>query len=441
MKEFVLYFLSFKSYVVLPVIIFILSMVFRIKLSVAIKSALTTGIGFVGIFMTFDYFVMVISPVIQALIERTGISYNVLDTGWPPLAAIAWAFPLAPALLLIFMVTNVLMLVFKLTKAVNIDIWNYWHILLAGAMIFHVTESLIITILMAIIIFIILLKLTEWSAPKVNTMMNMEGICIPHLGGAVYFPYALVANKLMDQIPKFNKINANPEMLKKKLGLIGEPMLLGLLLGTGLSIGAGYNIKNISQIAVNFAAVIYILPIMCGILGQALLPVSEGMKTYIKKTFPSMGETYMGLDVAILFGSPSVVVTSLLLIPVALIFAFILPGINFIPLGDLTFIMIPMGFICLATNGNIIRGFILGIPVIISSLYVASNFASFYTKMAADSGYQFADYTGTFTSFLDGGNFFKAWMVGIASMNPISLLLIPFGILMMFLTWKMTKTT
>ncbi|PKM93932.1 MAG: PTS galactitol transporter subunit IIC [Firmicutes bacterium HGW-Firmicutes-1] len=439
MKEAVLYFLSFKSYVVLPVIIFILSMVFRIKLSVAIKSALTIGIGFVGIFMTFDYFVMVISPVVQALIERTGLHYNVLDAGWPPLAAIAWAFPLAPALLVIFMVTNVLLLVLKLTKTVNIDIWNYWHVILAGAMVFQVTHNPVITIFMSIIIFIILLKLSEWSAPMVNDMMDMEGICIPHLAGAAYFPFALIGNKLMNQIPRFNNINANPDVLKKKLGFFGEPMLLGLILGAGLSIGAGYNLRSITEIAINFAAVIYILPIMCGILGGALIPVSEGMKIFIRKTFPSMGETYMGLDVAVLFGSPSIVVTALLLIPVALLLAFLLPGINFIPLGDLTALMVPLAFICLATNGNIIRSFILGIPVIIASLYVASGFASFYTKMAADSGYQMAEYTGTFTSFLDGGNFFRAWMVGIASMNPVSLMLIPFGVILMFVTWKMTR--
>ena len=41
----VMYFLSFKPYVLLPVIIFILALVFRIKLATAIKSAFSIGIG------------------------------------------------------------------------------------------------------------------------------------------------------------------------------------------------------------------------------------------------------------------------------------------------------------------------------------------------------------------------------------------------------------
>ena len=98
-SEAIMYFLSFKSYVVLPVIIFVLAMVFRIKLATAVKSSLSIGIGFVGIFMSFDFFIKIIKPVVAAIIGRTGLHMNVLDAGWPPLAAITWAFPLAPLLL------------------------------------------------------------------------------------------------------------------------------------------------------------------------------------------------------------------------------------------------------------------------------------------------------------------------------------------------------
>lgn len=437
--EFILYFLSFKSYVVLPIIIFILAMIFRIKISIAIKSALTLGIGFVGIFMAFDYFIVMISPVVEALIERTGLQYNVLDVGWPPLAAITWAFPLAPLLLIVFLGINILLLIFKLTKTVNIDIWNYFHVILIAAMTYHVTKNSFLAIVLSTISFVIMLKLTEWTAPEVNKLTGMDGICIPHLASVVYFPIALFLNKLMDYIPGLNKIDIDSESLQKKLGFFGEPMLLGLVLGAGLSIGAGYDIKEILEIAVNFAAIIYILPVMCGILGGALIPISEGMKMFIKKNFPTMGETYMGLDVAVMFSVPSIVVTSVILIPISLILAFILPGINFIPLGDLTAIFVPAAFICLASRGNLFRSLILGTLAIISNLYIASYFAPFYTEMAADSGYQLANYSGTFTSFLDGGNYYRAWMVGIASMNPISLLLIPIGVFLLIFTWKSTK--
>lgn len=436
----IMYFLSFKSYVVLPVIIFILAMVFRIKLSVAVKSALTIGIGFIGIFMTFDYFVKIIYPVVQALIKRSGLHVNVLDAGWPPLAAITWSFKLAPVLLIIFMVINIVMLMLRLTKTVDIDIWNYWHIILAAAMIYNVTESSIITIIASIIAFIIVLKFAEWSAPMVNKFTGMEGICIPHLAAMTYFPLALIGDKLIDRVKWLNKLQADPEKIQEKLGILGEPMILGFLIGAGLGIGGGYDIKQISELAFGFAAVIYILPKMCGILGSSLIPISEGMKEFINRKFPDMGRTYIGLDVAVIFGVPSVVVTTLLLIPVALIASFILPGVNFIPLGDLTNIMVPVALVCVATRGNVIRAFIIGVPIVIGNLYIASNMASFFTNMAKAANYKVAGYNGSFTSFLDGGNFFRAWYVKVFSGNIIALLLIPIVAGLIYYTWRATRS-
>jgi len=180
LKNSIMYFLTFKPYVMLPVIIFILAMVFRIKIAIALKSSLSIGIGFVGIFIAFDYFVKIINPVVQALIERAGLHFNVLDVGWPPLASITWSFPLAPILIIVFMIVNVLMLVFKLTKTVDIDIWNYWHFIFIAALIFGITGSYFLAVVASIISCIIVIKIADWSAPMVQKLSGMEGICLPN---------------------------------------------------------------------------------------------------------------------------------------------------------------------------------------------------------------------------------------------------------------------
>lgn len=439
MKEAILYFLSFKSYVVLPVIIFILAMIFRIRFKTAIEASLGIGVGFIGIFMTFDYFIAFINPVVKALVERTGLQLNVLDAGWPPLAAITWSFELAPLLLILFMGINLIMLVFRWTKTVNIDIWNYWHLILSATMVYHATERAFLSIVLSSLAFIMVLKLAEWSAPLVNDFSGMKGICIPHLSGIVHYPYALLANRMMNRIPGFNQIDAKPDKIQARFGVLGEPMVIGLLMGIGLGIGGGYNFKDTSELAMNFAAVIYILPKMAGILGGSLIPVSEGMKEFIGKHFPDMGETYIGLDVAVLFGIPSVLVTSLLLIPVSLLGAFILPGVNFIPLGELANLVVPVAFICVATNGNVIRAFIIGIPMVISSLYIASGMAVFFTTLAERNHFELVGYSGTFTSFLDGGNYFRAWLVELATLKPIGYLLFPVIIALVIYTKKITS--
>ena len=438
-SEAIIYFLSFKSYVVLPIIIFGLAMVFRIKLSIAIKSALSIGIGFVGIFMSFDFFIKIIKPVVAAIIGRTGLHMNVLDAGWPPLAAITWAFPLAPLLLVIFLLLNIVLLVTRLTKTVNIDIWNYWHVILLAAMIEFATGNVWLAVGLSSLVFVMVLKQAEWSAPLINRFSGMKGICIPHLSGISYFPLAMGANWLLDRIPGINRLNARPEDIQRRIGIFGEPMILGLLIGSGLGIAAGWDFKAVAELAVCFAAVIVILPVMCGILGNSLVPISEGMKLFIQRRFPKMGETFIGLDVAVLFGIPSVMVTSLLLIPVALAAAFLLPGISFIPLGELTNIVVPIAFVAAATRGNVVRAFIVGVPIIIGNLYVASAMAGFITGLAGKAHFQLEGFSGVFTSFLDGGNLFRAWMVQVSLANPLALALLPLGIALLWLTRALCK--
>lgn len=439
MKQAITYLLSFEPYVLLPIIIFILAMVFRINIKTSIKSALSLGIGFVGIFMTFDYFVELIRPIISTIIERTGLELNVLDVGWPPLSAISWSFNLAPLLLSIFILINLVMLVGKFTKTVNIDIWNYWHVIFLGLLIYEVTGSHVLTLVISVINFILLLKIAEWIAPLINEYMGMEGICIPHLGGIIHYPLALVGNLILDKIPVINKIEADPKTIQKKIGILGEPMVMGFILGAGLSIAAGFELRGILTVAIRFSAVIYILPKMCTILGESLIPISEGMKEFMQAKLPNMGETYIGLDVAILFGDSSTLVATLFLMPTAIILAIILPKVNFIPLGDWTNLLVPMALVTVATKGNVIRSYIIGVPIIIGNLYAATWFAPMMTNMISKYGGDVVHTDGLVTSFLDGGHLYRIWLTMVFQKNLIAIGLIPVVIGLIYYTWKFTK--
>lgn len=429
------YFLTFKPYVMLPVIIFIVSLVFGIKWSSAVKSALQLGIAFIGIFMVFDYFVALIKPVTEALIARSGLAMNVLDVGWPPLAAITWSFSLAPVLLIAFLVINMLMLYFRLTRTVNIDIWNFWHVIFVASLVYFITDNYWMAALVSLACFVLTLKLAEWSAPMITTYCGMDSVSVPHLSAITHFPLARLGVSVLSRIPFIRSVRADPEHIKTKLGILGEPMILGLFLGAALAFGGGYTVKGMLEMAFGFAAVILILPIMGGVLGSALLPVSEGMKEFLEKRLPGRGTTYIGLDVAILFGVPATIVSAVIMIPISIGLAFVLPGVRFIPLGDLTNLMVPMSIICAATRGNIVHSVIIGIPVVIGNLYLASTLAPMLTEMAARANYTVAG-GEEFTSFLDGGQLFRGWLVELFSGNLVALALIPLVLFLIWYAWR-----
>ena len=87
---------------------------------------------------------------------------------------------------------------------------------------------------------------------------------------------------------------------------------------------------------------------------------------------------------ALVIGHPTTLVVSLLLIPVTLVLAVILPGNEFLPLASLAgmFYIFPM--ILPITKGNVIKSFIIGLVVILIGLYFVTDLAPFFTLAAHD---------------------------------------------------------
>ncbi|AWN21341.1 PTS transporter subunit IIC [Streptococcus sobrinus] len=71
--------LNMGSSVVLPIIIFILAMVFRVPLKKAITSGLTVGIGMLGINLVLGLLSDNVGPAAQAMVERMGLNLTVTD--------------------------------------------------------------------------------------------------------------------------------------------------------------------------------------------------------------------------------------------------------------------------------------------------------------------------------------------------------------------------
>lgn len=432
LNEIITYVFNFESYVLLPIILFLMSLIFRISIKKALRSSLTIGIGFIGIFMVLGYFVENIGPAVEALTANTGLNYNVFDIGWPPLATISWSFYLAPLLIVLIIILNIIMLVLKQTKTVNVDIWNFWHFILLARMVYEVSNSTLLAVVSSLILCIITLKLADWTAGNVNKFTGLSGISITTLSAVIYYPIAIVMNKLMDRVKFIENIDADPEYLRKKLGLAGEPMIIGFVIGILLGIGTGFDIKGILELSFTISAVIYILPLVAGILGKGLMEVSEGMKTFIKNRFPETRDIYIGLDLAVLLGNPAIIVTGVLLMPVALILAFMIPGVNFIPLGDLSNIIGAASLVVIAAKGNIIRSIIVFIPIIIGKLLVASRLAPMFTRMVSDANFSLEGYHGLITGFLDGGNLLRYWFLELFSKNYLAFFLLP---LLIYLLW------
>ncbi|EMQ2030977.1 PTS galactitol transporter subunit IIC [Salmonella enterica] len=436
------YVLGFGPTVLLPLVLFFLALFFKVKPAKALRSSLIVGIGFVGIYAIFDILTSNVGPAAQAMVERTGISLPVVDLGWPPLAAITWGSPIAPFVIPLTMLINVAMLALNKTRTVDVDMWNYWHFALAGTLVYYSTGSFVLGLSAAAIAAIVVLKLADWSAPLVAKYFGLEGISLPTLSSVVFFPIGLLFDKIIDKIPGVNRIHIDPENVQKKMGIFGEPMMVGTILGVLLGIIAGYDFKHILLLGISIGGVIFILPRMVRILMEGLLPLSEAIKKYLNAKYPGRDDLFIGLDIAVAVGNPAIISTALILTPISVFIAFLLPGNKVLPLGDLANLAVMASMIVLACRGNIFRAVITAIPVIVADLWIATKIAPFITGMAKDVNFKMAEgSSGQVSSFLDGGNPFRFWLLEIFNGNIIAIGLIPVLALIIYGVFRLTKGT
>ncbi|HAB6595517.1 TPA_asm: PTS galactitol transporter subunit IIC [Salmonella enterica subsp. enterica serovar Paratyphi B] len=436
------YVLGFGPTVLLPLVLFFLALFFKVKPAKALRSSLIVGIGFVGIYAIFDILTSNVGPAAQAMVERTGISLPVVDLGWPPLAAITWGSPIAPFVIPLTMLINVAMLALNKTRTVDVDMWNYWHFALAGTLVYYSTGSFVLGLSAAAIAAIVVLKLADWSAPLVAKYFGLEGISLPTLSSVVFFPIGLLFDKIIDKIPGVNRIHIDPENVQKKIGIFGEPMMVGTILGVLLGIIAGYDFKHILLLGISIGGVMFILPRMVRILMEGLLPLSEAIKKYLNAKYPGRDDLFIGLDIAVAVGNPAIISTALILTPISVFIAFLLPGNKVLPLGDLANLAVMAAMIVLACRGNIFRAVITAIPVIVADLWIATKIAPFITGMAKDVNFKMAEgSSGQVSSFLDGGNPFRFWLLEIFNGNIIAIGLIPVLALVIYGVFRLTKGT
>lgn len=248
------YILRFGPTVMLPLVLFILALFFKIKPAKALRSSLTVGIGFVGIYAIFDILTNNVGPAAQAMVEQTGINLPVVDLGWPPLSAITWGSPIAPFVIPLTMLINVIMIAIKQTRTVDVDMWNYWHFALAGTLVYYSTGSFWLGILASAVIAIIVFKLADWAAPMGAEYFGLEGISLPTVSSITFFPIGLIGNKIIDMIPGVRNIDINPMTIQKRFGIFGEPMMVGTVLGLLLGIVAGYDLQGILTTGISIGA-------------------------------------------------------------------------------------------------------------------------------------------------------------------------------------------
>lgn len=401
--------ISLGASVMMPVIFFIIALCFGVTLGTAFKAGMLVGIGFEGVGLVIGLLLTHLGPASQAMVERIGLHLTVVDTGWPTASTIGWGSPLMLPVVVGFIIINLAMLLLKITKTVNIDIFNYWIFLLVGSVVYAGTGNYWLAVGITFSIFILTLLAADFTAPYLQKNYHLKGISFPHLTCICYVPFAMVCNYLIDKTPLIRKINFDPETINKKFGVFGEPLTLGFVLGLLLALLAGYGASAAVALAIKVAAAMLLLPKMIEILVQGLMIVRDAAEAKLKAKFPGR-DFYIGMDTALLIGEPSVLATGLLLIPVTVVLSVILPGNRVLPFVDLASLMFLLAMVTPFCKRNMFRMFITGTLIVTCILYVGSDISPEYTQAARNANIPIPEGMSEVTNMVGGATTPVGWL-------------------------------
>lgn len=387
--------------VLVPAVILLLSLMVGVRPGKALRAALMVGVGFVGINLIINMMNENLGAAASMIAERMHMDLMVIDVGWPGAAPMAWASEIAVLAIPVAVGVNLVMVALRLTRTISVDIWNIWHMIFNGALAYAQTGNYFLGLIGVAVYAAISYKLGDLWAPLIGEYFMMDEITIPHGTSAVLAPIAYAVDLIIEMIPGLRKIDISLEWLQDRAGILGEPVTVGAILGTVLGFQAGYPPAQALPLGIQMAAIMVLMPRIVKCLMEGLIPFTEKLKERLDRYFED-GTVYIGLDPALLLGDPQVVTAGLLLIPLTLALAAIIPGNKVLPFGDLATTGFFIAIAVAIHRGNLFRTLISGSLIMTFTIRIANLTAPWVTELARST--QLLQTDGMITALDQGGS-------------------------------------
>lgn len=236
---------------------------------------------------------------------------------------------------------------------------------------------------------------------------------------------------MVDRIPYVRDIKIATEVIQRRLSVLGDPASLGAIIGGVLAIIASVEVKAILQTAITMAAVMTIIPRMAKRLMEGVYPISKRIQEIAQARAGSFGQISIGLDSAVSVGHPVTLSLSMVMIPIMLVLAAIIPGNEFLPFASLTGLPFAFVLVTAVCRGDMFRTLLTGLLTLSLALLIGTNLAPLVTSTAVSTGFSLPNGTSSISS-VDYAGAMLPWamiqgvkfkVVGVVVLTVITLLL------------------
>ncbi len=384
---------AFGAAIVVPVIIFFIALIMKVKPKKAFNAALNAGIGLTGFNMVIGAYTPIVTPAINRMVTETGVNLRILDTGWQATSVVAYSTQVGMIFLALGLVLQGVLFVIKFTDVfMPSDLWNNYSFMLWGSMLYMSTKNLWLSIGLMILSNLYCLVFTEIVAKRWSVYYGYPRCTISAPHHICSVPLAMGMDWILTKLGA-NKIRWNPETLQDKLGFLGETTSLGFVLGVCLGFAGNFMRLNtltgwgeIMVIGISTSAIMAIFPKIAGIFASAFTAITDASKSTAKSSGGKDRIWYLAINDAAGYGETATLLTGMLLIPIVLILAIVLPGNQTLPMVDLIAIPYMIELIICISNGNIFKSLISGAIWCVGGLYMITAVAPIFTQVAVDVG-------------------------------------------------------
>ncbi|WP_027062489.1 PTS transporter subunit IIC [Mesorhizobium loti] len=228
--------------ILLPIVIFIIAVILDAKVSKAFRAAVTIGVAFIGINLVLGLMFTSIGDVAKAIVTNTGIHRDIIDVGWPSAAAIAFGSSVGLWVIPVGILFNIVLLLTRMTRTLNVDVWNFWHFAFVGSLVVAATDNLAYGI--AVAAFSLLFA--DWSARAVQQFYGVPGISVPHLASAqILVPIAIILSIILpgNRVILFADLAVIPFIVAMAAPLVKGNVFRMVVIGT-VTLAIGFYVAN-----------------------------------------------------------------------------------------------------------------------------------------------------------------------------------------------------
>lgn len=382
----------FGSTIIVPIIIFIISMCMRVGFKKSFQGALYMAVGLTLFNAVLGVLMSAITPYVTAMAENAGISLPYIDIGWQGASVVVYSNTLGYIYLILGLGLNLLLFALKLVDTFQpTDIWNYYQFVFWAVIVQFTTGSFALGVAAAVVCNLVVLLIADIIAPSLQEFNGYDNVTLTSVpqGGA---PFAMIVRWIMAKLKiKTRKVSA--EKLQEKFGFWGEPLSIGLIVGfliavlgslTGL--GSVQTWAGILTATITIAGVMVIYPSVSGLFVKGLIPLSQSMQARARNGKDSRKYFHIAMDPAVFFGNGDNMAAALILIPIVFFISIVLPGNKILMLADIPAMAFMTAGLIFVFRGDILMTIISGTVWFSIANILNSDVCAAFTKAAEAAG-------------------------------------------------------